>query len=50
MTFNVIDDSTKRVDVALTQYPEISFPGPYPLADLGIAGRKVRKLKGIVLT
>lgn len=33
MPFNVVDDSTKRVAVALTQYPEVSFPGPYPLAD-----------------
>ena len=32
MPFNMVDKSTRLVDVALTQYPEISFPGPYPLA------------------
>ena len=33
MPFNVVDDSTKRVDVTLTEYPDVSFKGPYPIAD-----------------
>ncbi len=31
--FNLVDDRTERVDVELTQYPERSFPGPYPMSD-----------------
>ncbi len=31
--FNLVDEATPRVDVELTQYPETSFPGPYPMTD-----------------
>lgn len=31
--FNLVDDSTPRIDVELTQYPDASYPGPYPITD-----------------
>lgn len=33
LPFNLVDDSTPRIDVELTQYPEASYPGPYPITD-----------------
>lgn len=31
--FNLADSSTPMIDVELTQYPEASYPGPYPMTD-----------------
>jgi hypothetical protein len=31
--FNVVDDATPLIDVEITQYPEGSYPGPYPISD-----------------
>ena len=33
MPFNLADRSTPMVDVELTQYPDSSYPGPYPITD-----------------
>jgi hypothetical protein len=33
LPFNPVDGSTARVDVDIVAYPEVSFAGPYPIAD-----------------
>lgn len=33
LPFNLVDADTTMVDVELTQYPEASYPGPYPIAE-----------------